>query len=274
MVPEPDEGPPRPTEDRSHLPLRIANPTPVQPIYRRLARFGGWLLRLLTSQDWDDASDLPPTGGVIVVANHISNFDPPALACYLIWHGRWPRALSKADLWKVPVIGRLAAATGQIPVERDTSRAKDALAHARRALAAGECVLFYPEGTITADPDTWPMTARPGAARLALRTGAPVIPVGQWGAQLVMPGRKPVWPRFRPRPTISFRMGPPVDLSDLAGREDGEAVTIAGARIMAAIAELVAALRGVPAPEDVFDLRAGRRVPREPGGRVPREPGR
>ncbi len=242
------------------LPLRVANPTPVQPTYRRLGRFAGWLLRRLTDQDWDDAAQLPRTGGVIVVSNHISNFDPPALAHYLIWHGRWPRALGKSDLWKVPVVGWLARNTGQIPVLRNTEQAKDALVAAEQALAAGECIVIYPEGTITADPDTWPMTARPGAARLALRTGCPVIPVGQWGANLVMPGKKPVWPTFRPRRTMIFRMGEPVDLSDLADRPEAEAVVAAGARIMSAITDLVAQIRGIEAPTEVYDIRVGRRV--------------
>lgn len=252
----------RKSADRARLPLRVANPTPVQPAYRWMARIGGWLLNRLVDTDWDDAAQLPATGGVIVVSNHISNFDPPALCHYLVWHGRWPRALGKADLWRVPVVGWLARATGQIPVLRNTEQAKDALVAAEAALAAGECIVMYPEGTITADPDTWPMTARPGVARLALRTGYPVIPLGQWGAHLVMPGKKPVWPRFRPRRTMSFRMGPPVDLSDLAGRTDAAAVGQAAARIMADITSLLAGLRGEEPPEGVYDIRVGRRVER------------
>jgi 1-acyl-sn-glycerol-3-phosphate acyltransferase len=248
-------------EPTVRLPLRVANPTPVQPTYRRLAKFAGWLLPRLVDVDWDAAGQLPPSGGVIIVSNHISNFDPPALAHYLVWHGRWPRALGKLDLWKVPVVGWLAKNTGQIPVERGTERAKDALVHAREALDAGECVVIYPEGTITADPDTWPMTARPGAARLALQTGYPVVPVGQWGANFVMPGKKPVWPRFRPRRTMVFRMGDPVRFDDLDVSDD-DAVRIAGARIIASITELVAGIRGVEAPEDVYDIRVGHRVPR------------
>lgn len=250
---------------RARLPLRVANPTPVQRTYRRMAHVGGWLMRLLTDQDWDDAASLPRTGGVIVVSNHISNFDPPALAHYVIWHGRWPRALGKSDLWKLPVIGWLARHTGQIPVERGTERAGDALVHARAAVDAGECILIYPEGTITADPGTWPMTPRPGAARLALQTGAPVIPLGQWGAHLVMPGKKPVWPRFRPRRTMVFRCGEPVDLADLAGRDDAAAVAEAGERIMAAVTGLVAGIRGEESPDEVYDIRLGRRVPRRSG---------
>lgn len=249
----------------SRLPLRVANPTPVQPTYRWMVRIGGWLMRLLTDQDWDDAATLPRTGGVLLVSNHISNFDPPALCQYVVWHGRWPRALAKSDLWKVPVIGWLAAHTGQIPVERGTSRAKDALVHAREALDAGELIVIYPEGTITADPETWPMTARPGAARLALASGCPVIPLGQWGAHLVMPGKKPGWPKFWPRRTMVLRTGPAVDLADLVGRTDAQAVAEAGVRIMAAITALVAQIREEEPPVDVFDIRVGRRVPRGPG---------
>jgi 1-acyl-sn-glycerol-3-phosphate acyltransferase len=248
------------TSDRGRVPLRVANPHPVQPVYRRVARFGGWLLRRLVDRDWDDAVNLPADGGVIVVSNHISNVDPLCLGQYLIWNGRWPRALIKADVWSIPVLGRLARATGQIPVERGTQRAEDALARAQEALSAGECVLIYPEGTITADPDTWPMTPHPGAARLALATGAPVIPVGQWGAQAVMPGKKLTWPRVLPRRTVSFRAGPAVDLSDLVGSERPADVQAAARRMMVAVTALVAELRGEPAPAEVYDLRLGRRV--------------
>lgn len=259
-----DDQRPRPirmTSDRARLPLKIANPHPVQPTYRRMARVAGWLLLRLVDRDWDDAANIPAAGGVIVVSNHISDFDPPCLGHYLIWNGRWPRALGKSDLWKIPVIGYLARATGQIPVERGTDRAKDALVHAREALEAGECVVIYPEGTITADPETWPMVARPGAAKLALSTGFPVVPVAQWGANFVMPGKKPVWPRFRPRRTMVFRAGSPVDLSDLVGEDSPEAAQRASARIMAALTSLVAEIRHEAAPSEVFDMRQGRRIP-------------
>ena len=252
--------------NRAQLPLREANPTPVQPTYRRLAWVGGGLLRLLTRQDWGPADNLPAAGGVIVVANHISNFDPAALAQFLIWHGRWPRALGKADLWQVPVIAWLATQCGQIPVERNTARAGNALVPAEEALKRGECVLIYPEGTITADPDGWPMTAHAGAARLALSTGFPVVPIGQWGAQQVMGGKKPTFPTFFPRSTMTLRVGEPIDVTDLAGRTDRAAVLEVGRRMMASITALVAGIRGEVAPTERYDLRAGRRVPQLPAG--------
>ncbi len=237
------------------LSLRAANPSPVQPAYRRIAGFAGWLMRRVTRQNWDDAPHLPRTGGVVVVANHISNADPLALAHYLIWQGRWPRFLAKIEVWSMPVAGWAAKATGQIPVRRGAHDASDSLAAARAALAAGECVVVYPEGTITGDPDGWPMTGRNGAARLALATGAPLVPVGQWGAQLLLGGKKPAWPRFVPRPTMTLRTGPAVDLEDLAGRDDPEAVQLATDRMMAAIVAVVEEIRGESAPPERFDPR-------------------
>ena len=87
----------------ARLPLAQANPAPVQPAYRRSARFIGWLMRRITRQNWDDAPGLPRSGGVVVVANHISNADPLVLAHYLVWQGRWPRFLAKIEVWSMPV---------------------------------------------------------------------------------------------------------------------------------------------------------------------------
>ena len=82
--------------------------------------------------------------------------------------------------------------------------------------AAGECVVVYPEGTITRDPDLWPMAGKSGAARIALATGCPVIPIGQWGAQdLLAPYAKK--PDLFPRKPVTMKVGDPVDLSDLVG---------------------------------------------------------
>ena len=178
----------------------------------------------------------------------------------MIWSGRWPRYLGKAELWSTPVVGWFARKCGQIPVLRNTAQARDALAPAQAALERGECVGIYPEGGRTRDPDLWPMTARTGVARLALSTGVPVIPTANWGTHLIMPGRRLTWPRLWPRKTIRVVMGDPVPLSDLYGRTDVEAMRIATDRIMDAVTILVEGLRGETRPAGVWDPRKGERV--------------
>jgi len=252
---------------RAALSLATVNRTPTEPVFKVLARTLAPVLRVFTRQDWRGGDKVPRTGPVIVVANHISNFDPIALGHFLVWHGRWPRTLAKSELWHIPVIGWLARSLGQIPVERRSIRARESLDAATAALNRGECVVIYPEGTITADPDGWPMTGRPGTARLALETGVDVLPIGQWGAQRVMPGRRASFPRLLPRATMHIVAGDPVDLSDLLeARDSPTAAAEASLRIMDAIAGLVGELRGEAPPAERYDLRAGRRLPRDWAG--------
>lgn len=229
---------------RPRLPLATPAAPGDGPTYRRLAVFASAVLRLISREEWDAASQLPATGGVLVVSNHVTYVDPVALGKYLIWSGRWPRYLGKASLWRVPIIGWLARRCHQIPVERGTDRAKDALGAAREALERGECVAIFPEGGRTHDPDLWPMHGRTGAARLALATGVPVVPTAHWGTHEIMPARRVTLPRLWARARIQVAMGDPVDFSGFAGRgDDPEAVREASERIMAAITALVRELR-------------------------------
>jgi 1-acyl-sn-glycerol-3-phosphate acyltransferase len=237
--------------------LDVVNHEPGDRTIRPLIKALNVVLAPLSRRDWVGGERLPVTGAVIVVANHISNADPLALGQFLAYSGRWPRFLAKRSLFDVPGLGRLLRGAGQIPVERGGSHAVDALAAARTALAAGQAVVVYPEGTITYDPDLWPMRARTGAARLALSTGSPVVPVGQWGAEEFLRGRTLGLPRFWTRPTLRLRVGAPVPLDDLRERPVDAAVLIeATDRIMAAVTALVAELRDEPAPMVRFDPRA------------------
>ncbi|WP_198410198.1 lysophospholipid acyltransferase family protein [Microlunatus flavus] len=218
------------------------------------------VLEPLSRRDWQGQDRLPATGGVIVVANHISNADPLALGQFLAYSGRWPRFLAKSSLFGVPGLGRLLRRVQQIPVERGSSRSSDALAAARAALEDGQAVVVYPEGTITRDPDLWPMRGRTGAARLALATAYPVVPVAQWGAEEFLRGPRLGLPRLWARPTLRMRVGPPVDLGDLRGRPlDAALLAEATERIMAALTGLLEDLRGEPAPAVRFDPRPGGR---------------
>ena len=141
-----------------------------------------------TSRTWIDGEKIPATGGCIVVINHISHVDPLLSAHFVYDHGRLPRYLAKSGLFKQQVPRRLPDA----PPARSRSSASAATRSVRttprcKAIGEGECIVIYPEGTLTRDPDLWPMKGKSGAARIALATGCPVIPVGQWGAQEVLP---------------------------------------------------------------------------------------
>ena len=113
------------------------------------------------------------------------------------------------------MLGRILRACGQIPVERQSAQSADALLAAVAAVGQGQAVVIYPEGTITRDPDLWPMKGKTGAARIALRTGCPVVPIGQWGAQELMYGTEIGFPKLLPRKTLRLIAGDPVPLDDL-----------------------------------------------------------
>jgi 1-acyl-sn-glycerol-3-phosphate acyltransferase len=106
----------------------------------------------------------------------------------------------------------------QIPVYRTGGDAMSALSAAVAAVKAGECVAVYPEATLTRDPELWPMQGKTGAARIALASGRPVIPIAQWGAHEILPPYKAV-PRLLRRHTSYVAAGPPVDLGRFRGRE-------------------------------------------------------
>lgn len=208
-----------------------------------------------SSRTWMDGEKIPATGGCIVVINHISHVDPLLSAHFVYDHGRLPRYLAKSSLFTNRALGGFLNAAGQIPVERLSRNAVGAFDAAVSAVRDGECIVVYPEGTLTRDPDLWPMKGKTGAARIALETGCPVIPVGQWGAHEILPPytKKPhLWPRKH----ITMKAGDRVDLGDLVAKEHtGEVIAQATDRIMAAITVLVADLRGEDAPEQRFDPR-------------------
>jgi 1-acyl-sn-glycerol-3-phosphate acyltransferase len=215
------------------------------------------LLLLFTRRRWVDGHKVPAEGGCILVANHVSHLDPLTFAHFAYDNGRLPRFLAKSEVFGVPVVGTIVRSARQIPVYRLTTDASQAFRAAVDAVDHGECVVVYPEGTISRDPGLWPMTGKSGAARIALSTGAPVIPVAQWGANHILaPYAKK--PRLLPRKTISMKAGDPVDLDDLRGRPlTPAALREATDRIMDALTLLLADLReGEEPPATRFDPRA------------------
>ena len=229
-------------------------------------RFAAFVLKppmtLLTKRDWHGQHHLrehyPPSDGIVIVSNHLSWFDPIALA-HVMWdNGRAPRFLAKEALFHTPGLGLIVSNAGQIPVYRETDIAGDSVAAAVAAVKDGEAVVVYPEGTITRDEGLWPMTGRTGAARIALLAGVPVIPIAQWGPQDVM---APYAREFKmiPPKTMSMRVGPPVPLADLRGLPlSSEVLQTATQRIMDELTALLEEIRGEQAPPERLDYRAWR----------------
>ncbi|MFE9255885.1 lysophospholipid acyltransferase family protein [Streptomyces sp. NPDC006879] len=228
--------------------------------YRLAAAIAKPPLVVLFKRDWRGMEHIPADGGFITAVNHNSYLDPLSYAHFQYNTGRVPRFLAKAALFKAPFVGMVLRGTGQIPVYRESTNALDAFRAAVRAIEQGECVAFYPEGTLTRDPDVWPMPGKTGAARVALMTRAPVVPVAQWGANLAMPpyARENKLQLF-PRKTLKVLAGPPVDLSAFYDREpNAEVLKEATEVIMTAITELLEELREEKAPAEPYDHRRAR----------------
>lgn len=195
--------------------------------------------------------DVPPElrgGPLILAANHVSPVDPAVMtaACGRL---RVPaRFMATGGLFRAPVVGWVMRTAGHIRVDRRTAEVANALPAAAQALWDSSVVLVYPEGRIGLDPRMWPERGKTGTARLALTTGAPVVPVAQWGAHEVAPYSAPaglaagLWRAAWRRPVVHVRFGEPVDLSGLEAGVPGDAVR-ATERIMAAVAATLAPLR-------------------------------
>jgi len=209
----------------------------------------------LTRRTWSGVENLPRERGFVAVSNHLSHIDPFVFAHFLNDAGIVPHFLGKVEVFTIPVIGSILRRAEQIPVYRETGQASDAYRAAVDAIGEGKCVALYPEGTVTREPNLWPMRGKTGAARIALETGCPIIPIAQWGAQEILApyGRRP---SILPRHTMRVRAGAPVDLSDLQDLPvTTEVLAEATERIMAALTHELEGLRGEPAPPGRFDPR-------------------
>lgn len=204
---------------------------------------------LLFRVGWRHLSRIPApeAGGALIAINHLSAIDT-LLMGRLVWDaGRHPRFLVKAEAFSWPLIGRALRGAGQIPVYRGTAEAASSLDAAAAALARGEVVVIYPEGTVTNDPASWPMRGRTGVARLVLSCpDVPVLPVGQWGAQ--HRGEKRWWRTLRRR-RVEASVGRPLDFSGYRDRQpSADVLREITDRIMAAVLAEVAELRGETPP--------------------------
>jgi 1-acyl-sn-glycerol-3-phosphate acyltransferase len=198
-----------------------------------------------------DRVPAPEQGGVIIAINHVSHVDTVLMA-RLVWQsGRVPRFMIKAGVFSKPVLKQIMYGAKQIPVYRGTTDAADSLRDAVTALADGEAIVIYPEGTITRDAGQWPMQGKTGIARLILLSpDTPVVPVGQWGAHK---RKGNPFRRFGKRHTAMASVGEPLDLSRYRGMEPSSTtLREITDEIMTAVRDEVAGLRGESAPVEFF----------------------
>jgi 1-acyl-sn-glycerol-3-phosphate acyltransferase len=155
-------------------------------------------------------ADIPREGPVIIAANHASNLDAVVIGSWIIPKlGRRIHWLGKKELFAWPVVGWAAANGGVHPVDRGAADV-EAFRLAKRILDEGQILFVFPEGTRS--PDGTLQLARDGVAVLAMRTGAPIVPVA-------IAGSSRVWPKGQKLPHpgghVTIRVGRPFRLADV-----------------------------------------------------------
>jgi 1-acyl-sn-glycerol-3-phosphate acyltransferase len=213
------------------------------------------IVRLMFKVEVEGMEKLPKSGAYILAPNHATNVDALAVAYFIyIKTKRAPHFLTKEKLFRIPLVGPILLAAGQIPVFRTGGqRNDDSLRVAHAYLQAGHSVCVFPEGTLTRDPDFWPMRGKTGAVRLALDSGVPVYPVGQWGSEKIMARYSS---KFRPGfwKKVSFLVGDEIDLQRFRKPNPAPAEVLEATEVvMSAITKLVEQLRGEKAPDRRWD---------------------
>jgi 1-acyl-sn-glycerol-3-phosphate acyltransferase len=224
------------------------------------------LLSVFTKHEWQGQEyirNVSSGSGVILAANHLSYADPLPLCLFTHRAGRYPVFLAKSTLFEMKGLGTVMRGTGQLPVYRGQADAALVLRDVEQGLRDGACVIFYPEGTATRDPDLWPMVPRTGVARAALATGVPVIPVAQWGAQKILPYGS-MRPHLLPRHLVQITAGPAVDLTAFEGKPlTTQILREATQAIMKDVTGLLAGVRGETPPAEPYHPAIARRKARQ-----------
>ena len=211
------------------------------------------ILRLMFTIKTSGKENLPE-GGYILVGNHLSYLDPFSFAYSVYLHmKRVPHYLAKESIFRIPIIGKLLPKVGQIPVYRGGKSNEEPLRAAKEFLKAGQVVVVFPEGTLTRDPDQWPMRGKAGAIRLAVELGLPIVPCGQWGVEKVLGNYSK---KFRPNPfhVVRVKIGKPMFFRELEGKTPTtQELASATDKVMHEIANIVGELRGETPPKELWD---------------------
>ena len=221
--------------------------------FRLVAGLMAPVLRLFFNIKTSGVENLPK-GGYILVGNHVSYLDPFAFAYSVYIHmKRVPHYLAKESLFRIPIAGKILPKVGQIPVYRGGKSNEEPLRVAKEYLAAGHVVLVFPEGTLTRDPDLWPMRGKSGAIRLALELGLPVVPAAHWGVEKVLGNYSK---KFRPNPfhAVQVTIGEPIYFEKpKKGGLTAKQMADATDKIMREVANLVGQMRGETPPKKLWD---------------------
>lgn len=223
-------------------------------VMRLVAYILGPLVHLLFWVELKGKEKLPKDGAYILVFNHVTHLDPLVVA-YATFFGlkRGPHFLAKGGLFSVPILGPLLIAAGQVPVYRNGRRNVEPMEAAYKFLDAGHVITIFPEGTLTREPNGWPMRGKTGSVRMAIQAGVPIYAVGQWGSEVVLPTYTK---KLRPKPwhKVRVQIGDEIDLKKFHGKQlTTEELREATSIVMNAITKQVEFLRGAKAPEKLYD---------------------
>jgi len=221
----------RPGPERRELDLGSREMT---PFMHGSLLFGRTFMQCFTRVDIEGLEGLPKEGPLIIASNHLSNADPPLIACWLTPAlGRAVHWMAKQEAMDWPVAGPFMKANGAFGIRRGAADT-EAFRLAKRVLEDGRVLGTFPEGTRS--PTGRLQQGKEGVTLLAIRTGAPILPVATWGTERFWPRGRKVW---RVGGRVHLRVGTPFTLErgTVDGkREDLEAVTT---RLMLRIAELL-----------------------------------
>lgn len=214
------------------------------------------IIRLMFRIDVKGIENLPKSGAYVLGANHVTYLDALAVA-YAVYYRmrRLPHFLAKGNLFKAPLVGSILLSVEQVPVYRGGHTNREPMDAANAMLQAGRVISIFPEGTLTREPDGWPMRGKVGALKLAIENDVPFIPMGQWGTEQVLATYSK---KLRPKPWHTVRMiiGEPLKLDAYRGRKLTNAeYTEITEMAMRAITQQVEKLRGAKAPAKLYDPR-------------------